>query len=261
MSNQPREPKRAARERLAAERAAQAAKQRRKDMMVRGGLAALVVLVVVGVGLAVIVTHKTKVDTTAARPVGVTSTDGYPTGSATKPVVDLYEDFQCPICQAYESNIGTDIEALATSGKARVVYHSLTFLDSGNVGKAADVLKSSTRAANAAACAQDQGKFVAYHDIVYQNQPTTEGTGFTDTALIAFGKTAGIADMSTFTTCVKDQKYVGFLTQVSAEADTRQVTGTPTFFVNGKMLTFPSAAGTTFADIKKVLLDAVAAAG
>jgi protein-disulfide isomerase len=258
MTNQPREPKRAARERLAAERAAQAARQRRRDMMVRGGLAGLVVLVVVAVALAVVLTHKTKVVTAASKPAGVTATLGYPTGTAAKPVIDLYEDFQCPVCKAYEANIGTNIEALSTSGKASVVYHTLTFLDTGNAGKAADVQKSSTRAASAAACAQDQGKFLAYHDVVFQNQPAAEGTGYTDTQLIDFGKTAGIADMTTFSQCVKDQKYVGFLTQVAAEADSRQVTGTPTFFVNGKLLNFGSAK--TFADVLKIITDAVAAA-
>ena len=64
--------------------------------------------------------------------------------------------------------------------------------------------------------------------------------------------------MTAYTQCVNDQRYVGFLTQVSAEADTRQVTGTPTFLVDGKMLNFDSAK--TYADILKTITDAVAAA-
>ncbi len=261
MSNQPREPKGAGRERLAAERAAEnaASAQRRRSMLVRGGVAALVIVLVVGVGLAVILSRKSTVDATATKPAGVTATLGYPTGTATKPVLDLYEDFQCPICKEYEANIGSQIQALATSGKASVVYHSLTFLDAKNPLVAGAPLKSSTRAANAAACAQDQGKFLEYHGVTYQNQSTTEGAGFTDDQLIGFGKTAGVADMTRFTQCVKDQQYVGFLSQVAAEADTRQVTGTPTFFVAGKMLSFTSAK--SWDDIMKIITDAVAAAG
>jgi protein-disulfide isomerase len=256
---QPKEPKRAARERLAAERAAQAAAaKRRKDRIVRGSLAGVVVLVVVVVGFFVIRANGAKVDKTAARPANVTATLGYPTGTATKPVIDLYEDFQCPVCEAYETNIGKAIEALATSGKASVVYHPLTFLDRVDATSASNVKKSSTRSANAAACAQAQGKFLAFHDVVYQNPPATEGAGFTDAQLLAFGKSAGIPDMTAYTQCLNDQRYVGFLTQVSAEADTRQVTGTPTFFVDGKMLNFDSAK--TYADILKTITDAVAAA-
>ena len=260
MTNQPREPKGAGRERLAAERAAENAAdaQRRHSMMIRAGVAALVIVLVVGIGLAVIVSRKPTVDATATKPAGVTATLGYPTGTATKPALDLYEDFQCPICKAYEANLGSKIQALATSGKASVVYHSLTFLDSTNLNVAGAPPKSSTRAASAAACAQDQGKFLDYHGTVYLNQSTTEGAGFTDDQLIRFGTESGVSDMTTFTQCVKDQKYVGFLSQVVAEADTRQVTGTPTFFVAGKMLSFTSAK--SWDDIMKIITDAVAAA-
>jgi protein-disulfide isomerase len=257
MSNEPREPKRASRDRLAAERAAQADAKRRKDNLVRGGLAALVVVLVVGVGLALVLSHKSTVDTSAGKPAGVTSTLGYPTGTATKPVVDIYEDFQCPICKAYEANLGAHIQSIASSGKALVVYHMLTFLDRSDTGSA-DTLKSSTRAANAGACAQNQGKFLPFHNVVYTNQPT-EGVGFTDAQLVDFGKQAGVPDLPTYTTCVKDQTFLGFLGQVSAEADARQVTGTPTFFVDGKMLNFTSA--TSFAQVQQILDDAVSAAG
>jgi protein-disulfide isomerase len=225
---------------------------------VRGGLVAAVVVVIAVVAITVIASHKTKVDTKAAAPAGITATFGYPTGTASKPVIDLYEDFQCPVCEQYESNIGADIEAFATSGKASVVYHPLTFLDSVDDSSPADVKKSSTRAAAAAACAQDQGKFLAFHDAVYKNPPATEGTGFTDAQLIAFGKTAGVPDMSTFTQCFDAKTYVPFLTKVSNEADQRQVTATPTFLVNGKMLDFAGAK--TFADILKIITAAVASA-
>jgi protein-disulfide isomerase len=256
MSTEAKQPKREARERLVAERAAQEAAKRRKDNLVRGGLAALVIVLVAAVGLVFILTHKSTVVTGSAAPAGANATHGFATGSASKPVVDIYEDFQCPICKQYESNLGQHIEGLATSGKASVVYHMLTFLDRSDTG-AADTLKSSTRAANAGACAQNQGKFLAFHDVVYANQPT-EGVGYTDAQLIAFGQKAGVPDMAVFTTCVKNQTYLGFLSLVSSEADARQVSGTPTFFVDGKMLNFNSA--TSFVQVQQILDAAVSAA-
>ena len=256
MTTEAKQPKRQTRERLVAERAAQEAAKRRKDNLVRGGIAALVIVLVVGVGLIFILTHKSTVAAGSAAPAGVTATHGYPTGTAAKPVIDIYEDFQCPICEQYETNLGQHIESLATTGKASVVYHLLTFLDRSDTG-AADTLKSSTRSANAGACAQNQGKFLAFHDVVYANQPT-EGVGYTDAQLIAFGQKAGVPDMSTFTTCVRNQTYLGFLSVVSGEADTRQVSGTPTFFVDGKMLNFSSAK--SFIGVQQILDAAVSAA-
>ncbi len=256
MTTDAKQPKRAARDKLAAERAAQAAEKRRKDMLVRGGLAALVVVLVAVVGLVFILTHKSTVVTGSAAPAGATATHGFATGTASKPVVDIYEDFQCPVCEQYETNLGQHIESLATSGKASIVYHMLTFLDRSDTG-AADTLKSSTRAANAGSCAQNQGTFLAFHDVVYANQPT-EGVGFTDDQLIAFGKKAGVPDMTAFTSCVKDHTYNGFSTLVSNEADSRQVSGTPTIFVAGKTLNLTSA--TSFIQIQQILDAAIAAA-
>ena len=74
MTTTPKEPKRAARDRVAAERAAQAAADRRRSVMIRGGVAALVIVLVVGVGLAVILSRRSTVDTTAVKPAGTATT-------------------------------------------------------------------------------------------------------------------------------------------------------------------------------------------
>ena len=58
-----------------------------------------------------------------AQPPGITATKGYPFGTVATPVLDIYEDFQCPSCDAFEKANGARIEALATGGKAKVVYH------------------------------------------------------------------------------------------------------------------------------------------
>jgi protein-disulfide isomerase len=259
VTNQANKTRAKARERLAAERAAQAAAQKRRDRIMRIVLSVVVVALVVGIGVAVIVSRQNHVASNAAAPAGVTATKGYPTGTATKPVLDIYEDFQCPNCRDFEAANRTAIQALATDGKAQVVYHTLTFLDADNTSNPAATQQSSTRAAIAGGCAQDQGKFLAMHDELYKNQPAKEGTGWTDAELVALGKAAGIPDMTTFSQCLSQRTYAGFLTQVSAEADSRQVTGTPTFFVNGKIVDTSNAA--SWADVGKIVENAVASAG
>jgi len=245
----PRETKQSARERVAEERRAQAAAQARRDKLFRGGLIALVLVLVVGIGLAVVFTRKTTAVTSGARPAGVTADGGIPTGTATKPVVDLYEDFQCPVCKEYETAIGTDVQGAATSGKAKVVYHILSFLD-GNLNN-----DSSARSANAAGCAQDQGTFLAFHNEVYKNQPATEGAGYTDEQLVAFGKTAGVPDMTKFTACVKNQTFKDWVVSVQAAGNAVPVTGTPTFIVDGVKVDFSAAKVVT--DLRAIFLKAI----
>ena len=147
------------------------------------------------------------------------------------PTVDVYEDFQCPVCGQFETQLGSTVEQLATDGKIKLVYHVLTFLD-GNLGN-----DSSSRAAEAALCAGDAGKFLAFHNQVYANQPAKEGAGWTDAQLQGFATSAGItgASLTTWQQCTKDQKYDGYLAAVEKKSADAGVTGTPTVFIGGKL--------------------------
>ncbi len=146
------------------------------------------------------------------------------------PTVDIYEDFQCPVCGQFESQLGSTVEQLARDGKIKLVYHVLTFLD-GNLGN-----DSSSRAAEAALCAGDAGKFLDYHNQVYANQPATEGAGWTDTQLTSFATSAGIsgASLTTWQQCTANKKYDGYLAAVEKQSAAAGVTGTPTVFIGGK---------------------------
>ena len=237
MSNAPRETRANARDRLAAERAAQAAAARRRENLVRWGLVIGVVVIVAAIAVGVVVTRSASSnDTSGATPAGVTDSMGFPTGAATAPVVNLWEDFQCPNCRDFEAANRAAIEAMATSGKAKIVYHTWAFLDRENVNNAKDTQDSSTRAAIAAACASDQGKFLSMHDTIFENQPATEGDGYTDAQLEDFAKQAGVADADQFAQCLSTRKYAGFVNRVGQAADQNQVTGTPTVQVDGTIV-------------------------
>jgi protein-disulfide isomerase len=241
VATRPRETKSQARDRLREERARQAAATKRRSNLMRLGLIGLVFVVVAAIGVAVVVSRSSSVSTAGAVPQGITDTKGYPTGTATKPVLDIWEDFQCPICGAFEAANRTQIEALATNGTAQVVYHTWNFLDRNNVNNPSDTQQSSTRAAIAAGCAWDQGRFLQMHDQIFEHQPSDEATGWTDAQLEGFAKAAGVSNTSTFDQCLSSRKYQDFLTQVNAQADKQQVTGTPTFFVNGQMVDLSAA--------------------
>jgi protein-disulfide isomerase len=42
------------------------------------------------------------------------------------PVLDVYEDFQCPICDAFEKANGASVQKLARRGRVRDDYHPFT---------------------------------------------------------------------------------------------------------------------------------------
>lgn len=151
--------------------------------------------------------------------------------AAGAPTVDVYEDFQCPICKTLEDATGSSIEKLAAQGKIKLTYHVLSFLDTNLRND------SSSRAANAAFCAADQGKFLDYHNEVYANQPQ-EGVGYTDNQLEEFGKSAGLegSSYSAFQTCVANRTHGDYVTTTNDRMGPDGVTGTPTIKRNGKKL-------------------------
>lgn len=223
--------RRTARERAAAEAAVAKARQQKKAKMLRIAAPVVVIVLVVAIGIAVQSRRASKaVDVAAPRPQGIAGVGGgWANGRATAPVIDVWEDFQCPNCKTFEGQTGTTLTDLADQGKARVIYHPLSFLDD-NLDNT-----SSSRAANAFGCAIDAGAGADFHGVVFGNQPK-EGVGFTDETLKEFGKNSGIAGaaLTTFTRCVDKRPYAGWVKQVAADMAKHEVTGTPTMFINGK---------------------------
>jgi len=170
-----------------------------------------------------------------ALPTGVSELGaGYPafqgvTAQSGAPTLDVYEDFQCPACKAFEDALGPTIEGLAQGGQVKLVYHVKNFLD--------DNLRndSSTKAANAAFCASDAGKFQEFHDQVYANQPQ-EGDGFTDAQLKGFAEASGITGeaLTTWQACYDAGKYVDYVNSVESTSFADGVRGTPTVRLDGK---------------------------
>jgi protein-disulfide isomerase len=160
-------------------------------------------------------------------PATVSEDNGYAisfnTEDETLPVVDIYEDFQCPICQQFEGLNGEYINSLITEKKAAVRFNILSFLGTESV-----------LAANAAACSNDEDKFLDFHLGLYANQPGAENSGeWSADRLIAIGAASGLTSDS-FKSCVKELKYEGWVAKVAEAGSKAGVNSTPTVFVNGK---------------------------
>ena len=156
----------------------------------------LVIAVVVGVLLIMLVPTllSRQTDSSASIPANVSADRGYGVvfnGELTGvPVVDIYEDFQCPVCAQFTQLNGPYIESLIAEKKATVVYHTLSFLG-----------PESVNAANAAACAADEGKFLDYHRLLMMNQKQENSGGWSNNFLASLGQTAGITSQK-FSSCV-----------------------------------------------------------
>lgn len=217
---------------IAAERAAANAARAAREAQVRRAKRVRTAVFATGVVLACAAIIAAGVlgsrSATSAQPANALANGGGVSIGKGPVIVDLWEDFQCPACKQFEDAVASTLNALVDAGKATLVYHPLTFLDQ-NLGNTA-----STRAANAALCASDQERYREYHDIVYRNQPKSEGVGYSDVQLVTFAKDAGVGDIDTFKKCANDLRYEGYLAKVTVQMQKKGITSTPTVFIDGK---------------------------
>ncbi|MDO9485987.1 MAG: thioredoxin domain-containing protein [Actinomycetota bacterium] len=236
------------RDRAAAAKSAANLGGKRRERMIRiAGAATVLVIVFAIIAISVIaknsdtsspdtpVTAPTA-DPNAAIPKTVFASDsefafGVPsgTGAASVPALEIWEDFQCPACEAVEKANGAGIRELADTGKIRLIWRPTTFLD-GNLNN-----DSSLRSTAAWGCAIDAGKSVEYHDTIFGNPPLTEGDGFTNETLIGFASDSGIEGpaLDTFTKCLNDGKYLGWASNSTAAFYASGAQGTPHAVLNG----------------------------
>ena len=188
----------------------------------------LVIAVVVGVVLIMLVPTllAKKTNTSAAIPSSVSVEDGYGmvfnkelTGV---PFIEIYEDFQCPACQRFESIGGEYIADLIKTKQAKVAFHMLSFLGG-----------ESQLAANAAGCAADQGKFLDFHKLLYANQPPENSGAWTPSYFTTLSLGLGISDKK-YDQCIAKNEYKDWVVNVANEGAKRNINSTPTVFINGK---------------------------
>jgi protein-disulfide isomerase len=229
---------RTARERLAEQRAREAARQKRlRGIMISvSAVVVLVVAVVIGVVVANGKSGSGPSDYAGPFAPVTKQADGtylMAQPNAAAPTLNLYEDLQCPVCKAFEAANGASVEQLAYQGKVKVVYHLLGFVNP----------TGSIRAAVAAGCAADAGKFVEFHNVAYKKQPA-ETDALSITKLKDFGKQAGISG-GDFDKCVAAQagaSQAQTLTKAGLDFLQKQAgpngqAGTPALFLNGQAVT------------------------
>ena len=144
-----------------------------------------------------------------------------------KVVLVEYADYQCPFCGRFYSDTVQSIEKdYVTTGKIAYVYRDFAFLGA-----------ESQKSAEAASCANDQGKYWEYHNYLFTHQSGENQGNFADNKLEAFAGTLGL-DTNQFNTCLESGKYTQAVKNSTAEGTSIGVNGTPHSFilVDGKVV-------------------------
>lgn len=146
-------------------------------------------------------------------------------GPANAPVtIAEYADFGCPSCQAWHrAGILNQIRA-QYGDKVRFVWYDFPV-----------ITPQSPKAAEAARCAADQGKFWDYHDLLYLHAPAIDIT-----SLKSYASELKL-DSASFTQCLDSGAHQAAVDQDLQDAFAHQFRGTPSFLINGQPLIGPPA--------------------
>ncbi|MCL4507810.1 MAG: DsbA family protein [Chloroflexi bacterium] len=191
-------------------------KARRSDRWLIIGVAVFLVLVAAGVAYALTAQDKGDVVPGAGSEKSK--------GSATaQVVVEEYADFQCPACRRFFDTTARQLEKeYVSTGKVKFVFRHYAFLG-----------QESRWAAEAAECANDQGRFWDYYDKLFTEQGGENVGVFSKPNLQRFAAELGL-DAARFNQCLTSGKYTASVFADINQAASKGVRGTPTLFVNGR---------------------------
>jgi len=163
------------------------------------------------------------------------ATAGYPSrGPANAPVTMVeFGDFQCPYCGAFYPVVKQVEQAYA--GRMRLVFRQFPLTN---------MHPDAQKSAEAALCANDQGRFWEFYDSLFSDQSRLDVPSLKQRA-----QTLGL-NTNNFNTCLDSGKQADTILKDKEDARRLGVSGTPTVFINGRLLT-----GRSFAEVQEMIED------
>jgi protein-disulfide isomerase len=160
-----------------------------------------------------------------------------------------YGDFQCPAC----GNMFPNVKQLKEQYKDKLTF---VFRDM----PLTNIHPNALAAATAAEAAGLQDKFYEMHDLLYQTQTNWSSANTNDRAAFfeSLAKQLGL-DINKFKNDLANPSVEQKITRDRSTAKKFNVTGTPTFVLNGQKL--PDATGASGSILKKTVEDALKQAG
>lgn len=191
--------------RIQAEQAAREARQRR---LLWGGLGAMLAILV-GVVLAVAQPWRADpnvvpdfeavpMDQVVNTPANTTPEGGFAltaAGGTTAylnpdiPTLDIYFDYMCPFCRQFEDINLESLMNMVAEGEANVVMHPVSILD-----RFTPRTRFSTRSLAAAGWIANYApeNFLAFHEAIFQNQPSEAGGDMSNARMAELAREAGV---------------------------------------------------------------------
>jgi len=133
-----------------------------------------------------------------------------------------FGDYQCHFCNVFFHSTEDDIlKNYVETGKVKMIFKDYNIIGPDSIN-----------ASHGAHCANDQGLFWEYHDILYSNW-TGENNGWASSEnLGTFAQEIGL-DMDIWSECMVKAMHSQTILASNKDAKNLELTGTPAFFVIG----------------------------
>jgi len=149
-------------------------------------------------------------------------------GNPNAPVTIVeFSDFQCPFCKRFfDQTLPLIEENYINTGKVKLVYKDLPLVTLHPNVKPVHV---------AAECANEEGKFWEYHDVLFEKQSEWQRLSSSDlqTKLVQYADDFGMQTAS-FESCLNSPEMTEEVNADTLEAASYGATGTPTFFIGNE---------------------------
>lgn len=149
-------------------------------------------------------------------------------GNPNAPVTVVeFSDFQCPFClRFFDQTLPLIEENYINTGKIKLVYKDFPLVSLHPNVKPVHV---------AAECADEQGKFWEYHDVLFEKQSEWQRLSSSDlqTTLVQYADDFGL-QTANFEACLNSPEMLEEVNADFLQAASYGATGTPTFFIGNE---------------------------
>lgn len=185
-------------------------------------LIGLLVLLLVVVGVLVVIGQRANQGPNSAEYSNV-PTQGRVLGNADAPlIIKEFADFRCPHCR----DASVNLTPLIISNYVQSNQVEFEIIPVGVLGN------ESVLAAEASLCAEEQGQFWAYHDLLFTRQGTMP---YTQDSLISLGDDANL-DQQAFRDCILSGRMRSVVQDNNTAFQRAGATGTPAFLVGTQLV-------------------------
>lgn len=138
-----------------------------------------------------------------------------------------YSDFQCPACRTYEPTLKNLL--VQYDQELRIIYRHFPLTS---------LHKNAQKAAYASEAANLQGKFWEMHDMLFNTQDKWSDSSEPETFFLDYARSLGL-DQEKFKKDMESEEVKNVVAEQARAGEQQNLTGTPTFFLNGKLFTPP----------------------